>query len=161
MALAPVILYAEDNDDDFVILRCALESAALPHRLLGVENGVEALNYLYADAPYNNRSKFPFPDLVVLDLHMPIMGGLDVLAGVRERIEFQTVPMVILSSDEDPKMSEAALKLGAKEFLIKPGSVAELVEMVRGLNTRWLEGRKRTIWPGKAWNPWGEHLPEP
>lgn len=76
MASAHVILVAEDNDDDFVLLRCAFESVRVPHKLIGVANGVEAINYLYADEPYTNRSAYPFPDLMLLDLSMPVMDDL-------------------------------------------------------------------------------------
>src|SRR5215475_10485611 len=128
---APVILVAENNDDDFVMLRCAFESTGLPHRLIGVPNGVDAINYLYADEPFTNRSTYPFPDLMLLDLQMPVMDGIAVLAAVRDRIEFRSLPIVVLSSIEDPATMQKVLKLGAKDFVIKPVTMEERTKMVR------------------------------
>jgi two-component system response regulator len=140
---APVILVAEDNDDDFVMLRCAFESTGWPHRLIGVPNGVDAINYLYADEPFTNRAAYPFPDLVLLDLHMYLMDGIEVLGAIKERVEFRQLPIVVLSSIEEPEIVDEVLKLGAKDYLIKPVTTEERIEMVRGLQSRWLAVQAR------------------
>src|SRR5215813_9037611 len=156
----PVILVAENNDDDFVLLRCAFESAGLPHRLIGVPNGVDAINYLYADEPFTNRSAYPFPDLVLLDIHMYLMDGIEVLAAVKERFEFRQLPILVLSSVEDPEIMREALNLGAKDYLIKPITMEERIELVRALDSRWLK-TEPTLLPGqdsgtktRKFNPW-------
>lgn len=159
MASAHVILVAEDNDDDFVLLRCAFESAELPHRLIGVQNGVDAVDYLYAEVPYTNRSAYPFPDLLLLDLQMPVMDGFEVLAALKGRAQFRCLPIVVLSSVDDPLFIQEALKLGAADFLIKPITMAERVEMVRGLNSCWLKGEKTPAGTWKNFNPWS--VPQP
>jgi two-component system, response regulator len=141
---APVILVAENNDDDFVLLRCAFESAGLPHRLIGVPNGVDAINYLFADEPFTNRSAYPFPELVLLDIHMYLMDGIEVLAALKERIEFRHLPIVVLSSVEEPKIIREALKLGAKDYLVKPITMEERIGMVRALDSRWLKTQRQT-----------------
>jgi CheY-like chemotaxis protein len=149
-----IILVAEDNDDDFVLLRCAFESARLPHRLIGVANGVEALDYLYADGPFANRSAYPFPDLMLLDLQMPVMDGIEVLAAVKERIEFRHLPIVALSSIDDAEAMQEVLKLGAKDFLIKPVTMEERIEIARKLHSRWLEGENYPVAGPRDINPW-------
>jgi len=148
MAAPHVILVAENNDDDFVLLRCAFESARLPHRLIGVEDGLDAINYLYADKPYTNRSAYPFPDLLLLDLQMPDVDGLEVLATVKGRTQFRCLPIVVLSSVDDPLIIQQALKLGATDYLIKPVTTEERIEVAQGLHSRWLTGEKR---PGVSW----------
>jgi CheY-like chemotaxis protein len=140
VSLAHVILAAEDNDDDFLLLRCAFESVGLPHKLIGVPNGVDAINYLYADEPFTNRSIFPFSDLMLLDLQMPVMDGIAVLAAVKDRLEFQRFPIVVLSSIDDSETIQKVLKLGAKDFLLKPVTMDDRIKMVRGLYSRWLNG---------------------
>jgi two-component system response regulator len=144
---AAVILAAEDNDDDFVLLRCAFESVGLPHKLISVANGIDAINYLYADEPFTNRSAFPFPDLMLLDLQMPVMDGIAVLAAVKDRIEFRALPIVVLSSIDDRPTILKILNLGAKDFLIKPVTMHERIAMVRRLHSRWLTDTKPRIHP--------------
>jgi len=162
---APVILVAENNDDDFVLLRCAFESAGVPHRLIGVPNGVDAINYLFADEPFTNRSAYPFPDLVLLDIHMYLMDGIEVLAAIKERIEFQHLPIIVMSSIDEPKIIQEALKFGAKDYLIKPITMDERIEMVRELDSRWLKTQRRvspaqdkggakTVPGQRNFNPW-------
>ena len=150
---APVILAAEDNDDDFVLLRCAFESAGFPHKLVGVINGVEAVDYLYADEPFTNRSTFPFPDLVLLDLQMPVMDGIAVLAAVKERREFRSLPIIVLSATDDQEVIREAYKLGAKDVLTKPLTMSERVDMVRQLHSRWLAADTKPT-TGRLLNPW-------
>lgn len=139
---APVILVAEDNDDDFVLLRCALESAGLPHRLIGVLNGVDALNYLCANEPFANRSAYPFPDLVLLDLDMPVMDGFEVLAQLKEQSQFRYLPIVIMSAIDDPLVIQQVLNAGAKDYLIKPVTMDERIGMIRTLHWRWLKSAR-------------------
>jgi two-component system response regulator len=153
---------AENNDDDFVLLRCAFESAGLPHRMIGVPNGVDAINYLYADEPFTNRSAYPFPDLVLLDIHMYLMDGIEVLVAVKDRFEFRQLPILVLSSVDDPEIIQEALRLGAKDYLIKPITMEERIEMVRGLDSRWLNTEPRILpdqdigakTVARKFNPW-------
>jgi two-component system, response regulator len=159
MAPPRVILVAEDNDDDFVLLRCAFESAGLPHRLIGATDGLDAINYLFADNPYTNRSAFPFPDLMLLDLQMPIVDGFEVLATVKGRTQFRCLPIVVLSSVDDPLIIQQALNLGATDFLIKPVTTDERIMMARGLHSRWLAGQERSVVNLRSFNPWA--FPQP
>jgi CheY-like chemotaxis protein len=166
MAAPQVILVAEDNDDDFVLLRCAFESAGLPHRLIGVQDGLDAINYLFADKPYTNRSAFPFPDLMLLDLQMPVVDGFEVLATIKGRTQFQCLPIVVLSSIDDQLMIQKVLNFGATDYLIKPVTTAERIEMARALYSRWLKGEKRPDVSLRSVNPWAvpgptSETPEP
>jgi CheY-like chemotaxis protein len=157
---APVILAAEDNDDDFVLLRCAFESAGFPHKLVGVINGVEAVDYLYADEPFTNRSVFPFPDLMLLDLQMPIMDGIAVLAAVKERREFRSLPIIILSSTDDGNAIREAFQLGARDVLTKPLTMSERIDMVRQLHSRWLAADTKPV-TGRLLNTWSVPKQQP
>lgn len=148
-----VILVAEDNDDDFVLLRCAFESAGLPHRLIGVPDGVDTVNYLCANEPFANRSAYPYPALVLLDLDMPVMDGFEVLAILKERSEFRYLPIVIMSAIDDPLVIQRVLNLGAKDFLVKPVTMEERVQMIRTLHSRWLQTEQRPIPDGRILNP--------
>ena len=69
----PVILLAEDNQDDVLLVRRAFERAGLRRQVRAVSNGLEAIAYLNGDTPFGDRDKYPFPDLVLLDIKMPII----------------------------------------------------------------------------------------
>jgi len=159
MAPAHVILVAEDNDDDFVLLRCAFESVRVPHKLIGVANGVDAINYLYADEPYTNRSAYPFPDLMLLDLQMPVMDGFEVLAALKGRRQFLCLPIVVVSSVDDPLFIHQALNCGATDFYIKPVAMEERIEMVRKLQARWLRFEDDPPPGRRIFNSWSFRFP--
>ena len=96
---------------------------------------------------------------MLVDLYMPVMDGLEVLAAVNNRFEFLSLPIVVLSADDDPLTPLTARRLGAKEYIVKPLTMSERVEMVRGLHARWLAGRKPPL--ERAWsNVWGVRLEE-
>jgi CheY-like chemotaxis protein len=151
---ARVILAVEDNDDDFVLLRCAFETVGLPHKLIGVANGEEAINYLYAHEPFTNRSAYPFPDLMLLDLEMPVMDGFEVLAVVKGQPQFRWLPIVVWSSDGDPLSIQQAVNFGATDFFIKPITMQARIKMVRGLYSRWLSGETKPVIRGGNVNTW-------
>src|SRR5262249_8416618 len=112
-----------------------------------------------ADEPYINRSAFPFPDLLLLDLQMPVMDGFEVLAALKGQRQFRCLPIVVVSSVDDPLIIHEALSLGATDFWIKPIAMEERIEMVRQLQSRWLKVENEPL-PGPAIvNPWSFRFP--
>jgi DNA-binding response OmpR family regulator len=97
---------------------------------------------------------------MLLDLQMPIMDGIAVLAGVKERIAFSALPIVVLSSIEDPEMIYKVLKLGAKDFWVKPLTMAERIDMVRVLYARWLIRASTRVADRPGINSWSLRLAE-
>src|SRR6476661_6902504 len=92
------ILAAEDEESDRIILELGFQRAKLPHPLVIVRDGQEAVDYLGGKGPYADRSAHPLPALLVLDLKMPRMNGFDVLTWLGERPQFKEIPAVMLSS---------------------------------------------------------------
>jgi CheY-like chemotaxis protein len=105
---------------------------------LVVRDGQEAVDYLAGNKPYNDRTAYPFPALVLLDLKMPRMSGFDVLAWLADRSEFKHLPLVVLSSSSDDSDREKARLMGAKEYFVKPHSLLDLVKIIQDLADRWL-----------------------
>ena len=118
-----------------------------------VANGIEAINYLYADELYSDRFAFPFPDLMLLDLEMPVMDGFAVLRQVNERVEFRNLPIVVLSALDSPDARAKAFELGAKDCRVKPLSMPDFVALVRDLHARWLADCPRPAFR-QRWNRW-------
>jgi CheY-like chemotaxis protein len=136
----PSVLVAEDEETDVLILRLGFEKAGLPNPLIAVRDGQEALDYLDGNGPYADRSRHPLPALLLLDLKMPRLTGFDVLAWLATRPDFKHLPAVVLSSSSDDSDIQEALRLGARDYFVKPHSLAELVKIIRTLPARWLGG---------------------
>src|ERR1041385_1243796 len=133
------ILAAEDEESDRMILELAFERAKLPHPLLIVRDGQEAVDYLSGKGDYADRSAHPRPALLILDLKMPRLNGFDVLAWLAEQPEFKQMPVVMLSSSANELDMNKARQLGACEYFVKPHRLDELVRIAHQMQARWLD----------------------
>src|SRR4051812_33355427 len=130
------VLVADDADADFFLLHRAFVNAGYSHTLVHVRSGSEAIQYLEGKGPYNDRGRYPFPDLVILDAKMPGGSGMDVLrlAGANGF----SVPFVMLSGSGAPGDTDVLLNSGAVEYLRKPDEPSELLLLVQTIHHRWL-----------------------
>jgi CheY-like chemotaxis protein len=131
------VLVADDSEVDFLFLQRAFSMAGLSHVLLRVRDGKQALLYLRGEEPFEDRQRWPFPDLLVLDGKMPVTSGLEVLEHLRDSADVH-VPAVVLSGSISPGDAQAALELGAAEYLSKPDSISELILLAQTIHYRWL-----------------------
>ena len=132
-----LILVAEDNEDDVFILQRALKKAGLSNPLHVCPDGQEVINYLKAEGPYADRSKVPFPRMLLLDLKMPRVNGLDVLRFLRDHPECNMIPKIVLTSSREPRDVSDAYKLGVNAYLCKPASFEELQRQLNALHQFW------------------------
>jgi len=135
---APILL-AEDDDNDVFLLRRALAKAGLPNQLVVARDGQEAIDYLAGAHPFGDRSRYPLPGLVLLDLKMPRINGFDVLAWKAARAQFNGLPVVVLSSSSQESDIEKARQMGAADYQMKPAAFEELVNLLKTLNARWMK----------------------
>lgn len=138
MVRALTILFAEDDPDDFVFLRRAFEKSGGNYRFVRVPNGEQAVNYLYGDGQYQDRVQYPFPDLVLLDLKMPMMDGFDVLASLRKQPFGKKLPVIVLTGSNQDCDIQLAREMGAADYQIKPLETEALAALVEKLETLWL-----------------------
>src|SRR5438045_7434115 len=132
------ILLVEDDEADIVLMRRAFRNARIANRLLEVRDGQAAIRYLSGDGEYADRTRYPIPFLILLDLRLPKLSGFEVLAWIRDQPELVDLIIVVLTgSDRVPDVSKAH-ELGANSYLVKPGTFDELGEMVKRINGRWL-----------------------
>jgi len=127
------ILAAEDNPDDLFLLERAFEKADLGRQVQIARDGLEATDYLEGKGRYGDRSQFPLPSLVLLDLKMPRRSGFEVLAWMRGRPEMARIPVIILTASSDEQDVGRAYELGAISYHVKPGSFGALLALVREL----------------------------
>jgi CheY-like chemotaxis protein len=126
-----VILIVEDDSNDVVLLEIALKKAGVPYPVRIARNGEQAIEYLCGTGAFQDREKFPLPCLVVLDLHLPMKNGIEVLLWLRGREEFRDLPVVTVTSTELEVEKEIAVHNGVEAFLVKPSTLEELVKLAR------------------------------
>lgn len=132
------VLLCEDDPDDVLLTQIAFEKARLANPLQIVRDGEEAIAYLRGEGRFANRTSFPFPILLLLDLKLPKLDGFYVLEWLREHPESRRLPVAIMtSSDHDPDISRA-YELGAHSYLIKPPNAEALLALVQRLHAYWL-----------------------
>jgi CheY-like chemotaxis protein len=112
----PAILLVEDLENDAILVRLAFERAGIGHRIYCVPGGLEAIAYLNSDPPYQDRNRYPMPSLLLVDVKMPRMDGFELLRWIRERPEFEKLPVVMLTGSNEPREEDTAYKLGATSF---------------------------------------------
>jgi two-component system response regulator len=125
-----IILLAEDDEDDVLLMRLAFRKAGLTNPVHVVATGAEAIEYLMG-AIEAKSSGSPTPLLISLDIDMPMVTGFDVLNWIRTQPALDEVPVVVLSQSDQGKDANRAIQLGARSYLVKPASFDGLVGMIR------------------------------
>jgi CheY-like chemotaxis protein len=133
------ILLVEDNEDDVFLMKRALTKAAVINPLYVAEDGQAALDYLEGVGEFGDRSRFPLPAIVLLDLKLPLKSGHEVLAWIRQQEKFKSLVVVVLTSSAEPGDLTKSYELGANSYLVKPPAPAQLEDLVKALKCYWLE----------------------
>ena len=132
------ILLVEDDEEDILLLRRAFRNAYIANPLIEVRDGQAAIQYLSGEGDYADRTRYPIPFLMLLDLRLPKLSGFEVIAWIREQPQLANLIVVVLTaSDHVPDVTKAR-DLGANSYLVKPGNFEELVQMVKRIQGRWL-----------------------
>ena len=132
------ILLVEDDEADILLLRRAFRNAHIANPLIEVRDGQAAIQYLSGEGDYADRTRYPIPFLILLDLRLPKLSGFEVIAWMRDQPQLANLVVVVLTaSDHVPDVTKAR-DLGANSYLVKPGNFEELVEMVKRIKGRWL-----------------------
>lgn len=133
------ILLVDDSENDLFLMRMAFKKAEFNIPLQEVHNGEQAIAYLKGDDPYSDRDKFPLPAVMLLDLNMPMKNGFDVLNWVRtQQTGLKRLLIIVLTASMRPEDVERAFDSGANSFLVKPGTMEDLTDMIRRLRD-WLQ----------------------
>lgn len=136
--LSNTILLVEDNPDDAKLTLRAFQRSQFQNPIIVVQDGVEALDFLFARGAFGDRAGQPLPRLVILDLKLPRLGGLAVLQAMRADQRTSLIPVVILTSSKERQDLIAGYALGANSYLLKPIDFAEFMEAARVLGIYWL-----------------------
>ena len=138
MSSQRTILLVEDNPDDVDLTRRAFQRAGITQPLEVVEDGVEALDYLFARGAFAGRAGQPLPALVLLDLKLPRLDGHEVLRQIRANTLTRFLPVVVLTSSDEQRDLVESYSHGCNSYVRKPVSYTEFVEAARQLGLYWL-----------------------
>ncbi len=125
------ILYAEDNVDDVFIFKLAFKRATLPHSLHIVQDGQQAIDWFQGATPFSDREKHPLPHILVTDIKMPRKNGFELLEWIRRHDLFEKIPVIILSSSDEPRDVKRAYELGATTYFVKTAHYQDVVHFLR------------------------------
>lgn len=131
------LLVVEDEENDYHLIEMALKEGEFPTRVRWVRDGVEAMDYLTGAAGFHEREPSPPPDLVLLDLKMPRMGGFELLRWLRDNPAHRTLPALVMSSSPLPEDIRRAYDLGATSYFVKPHRFEDFVELLKHLAAYW------------------------
>jgi two-component system response regulator len=133
-----IILLVEDNANDEALTQRALKKANILNKVVVARDGALALDYLFAKGDFAARDAGEVPQVVLLDLNLPKVGGLDVLRAIRADPKTKLLPVVVLTSSKQDRDLVEGYALGANSYVVKPVDFSQFSEAVRQLGLYWL-----------------------
>lgn len=134
-----VILLVEDNPDDVDLTLWAFKKNNIPNEVVVARDGVEALDYIFCTGPHQGRDPGVQPAIILLDLKLPKVDGLEVLERLRSDERCRLIPVVILTSSRQEQDVLESYELGANSYIRKPVDFRQFTEAVRNLGVYWLQ----------------------
>ncbi len=132
------ILLVEDNPNDAELTLRALKKHNLANKVHWVKDGAEALDFLFANGPFKERDAAPNPKVVLLDLKLPKVDGLEVLRQVRANDRTKLIPVVVLTSSKEDRDRVESYRLGVNSYIVKPVSFEKFLDTVSELGLYWV-----------------------
>ncbi|MGA9697172.1 MAG: response regulator [Dehalococcoidales bacterium] len=133
-----IIFLVEDNPDDVVLTERALKKSHILNKLVVARDGAEALEYIFGTGNYSGRDMSKMPEVILLDLKLPKIDGLEVLKKIRADKRTKLLPVVILTSSKEENDLINGYSLGANSYIRKPVNFNQFAEAIRQLGLYWL-----------------------
>lgn len=138
MVVSYDIILAEDNTSDAELAIRVLRKTGVTERMLHVEDGEELLEYVFANGRYKNRNTAEKPRLIIMDLKMPKVNGMDVLKEIKSNDDMRNIPVVLLTSSREQNDVHLGYALGVNSYVVKPLDYDEYVAVVSNIARYWL-----------------------
>lgn len=132
------IVLVEDSEYDIELTLRALKKNNIVNSIQVLRDGAEALDFFFATGSYSNRNVAANPKLVILDLKLPKVDGLEILKRLKSEERLKSIPVVILTSSKEEKDVLQGYKLGANSFIVKPVDFAKFMDTVKELGMYWM-----------------------
>jgi CheY-like chemotaxis protein len=140
----PLVLLVEDNDGHAQLVTLGMRDCGIDHELIRVADGADAINFLQKKGKYADNS-VKKPDLILLDLRLPKLDGLEVLKEIKSDDRLKDIPVVVLTTSESEKDIAKAYDNHANSYLVKPMHYEELSSMLQETGFYWLACNRRAI----------------
>ncbi|MDX5437567.1 MAG: response regulator [Pontibacter sp.] len=134
-----VILIADDDEEDRMLVKDALEESRLKNSIHFVENGEELMDYLHHRGKFADKNEYPTPGLILLDLNMPKKDGREALKEIKADDRLKLIPVVVLTTSKAEEDILRTYDLGVSSFITKPVTFGSLVDVMRTLSKYWFE----------------------
>jgi CheY-like chemotaxis protein len=136
------ILLVEDNTDHAELVKRSFKECEIPNEIIHTKDGEEALNYLNEKLINKTSESFPLPNLILLDLRLPKIDGVNVLTSIKSNKNLKQIPVVVLTTSESPYDIEKSYSNNANSYLVKPSDYPNYKKMINTLAYYWLELNK-------------------
>ena len=143
--LAGPILLVEDNDDDIVLTLRAMKKSQITTQIVVTRDGAEALEYIFGAGAYTGTGTTSLPSIVLLDLKLPRIDGMETLSHLRANELTRLMPVIILTSSDEQRDIKECYRLGANSYLRKSGDFAEFTKLMGTLHTYWQANEIATL----------------
>ena len=144
-----LILLVEDNEDHAELVRRSLAQNRVANRIIWLDNGEKALKYLFREEEYKDPEKSPVPGIILLDLRLPLVDGLEVLARIKEDKLLRRIPVVILTSSSAETDIAKAYEFHANSYVVKPVDFLKFTQLMDDLGFYWLGWNEHPL----GWTP--------
>ena len=134
-----IILYAEDDEEDRMLMQDAVKESRLTNELHFVEDGEELMEYLNRRGKYSELTNMSLPGLILLDLNMPRKDGREALKEIKANASLRRIPVIVLTTSKAEEDILRTYDLGVSGFIIKPVTFESLVDVIKALGKYWLE----------------------
>ena len=134
-----MVLVAEDDADDRLLIQKAFTKSWNGGRIVYVEDGEELLKYLKRQTPYDNEMVYPHPQIVLLDLNMPKKDGRQALKEIKADKDLCKIPVIVFTTSRQPDDIEHMYKLGSNSYITKPSSFEGLLTVAKEIETYWFQ----------------------
>ena len=137
------ILLVEDNPDHAELVKRNMEEFQVANKIIHVEDGEAALDYVYGRGEFADKERFPMPHLMLLDLRLPKVDGLEVLKEVKSNADLRAMPVVILTTSDAERDMAMAYDYHANSYVTKPVDFTDFSRLLRDLGFYWLAWNRR------------------
>ncbi|MGB3237721.1 MAG: response regulator [Geitlerinemataceae cyanobacterium] len=134
-----VLLTIEDSDEDFAAFKWVMKKLSLSYPVFRCADGDDAFDFLYGNGKYADRSRFPQPSVICLDLNLPGTDGREILSQIKQDETLQKIPVVIFTTSDNPRDIELCYQYGASGYIVKPIHLNHLVESLNSFFKYWFE----------------------